>query len=105
MMRLLRFLVLLGIVLVFGLAFAHVVELPGKLQLSGADWLMVQQHLYIGFGALASVVEPLTIVLAWVLVFLLRRRKERFAPELIGALCVSAGLVQWALVVAPVNEA
>lgn len=102
-MRLLRFFLLLGIVLIFGLAFAHVAELPGKLRLDGADWLMVQHNLYIGFGPFAAVVEPLTIGLAWVLVFRLWRRRERIAPALAAASCVSIGLMVWALVVSPVN--
>ena len=73
-MRALRFLTLLGMALILGLAFAHVAELPGKLRLTGPDWLTVQHNLYIGFGAFAAVAEPLTILLAWILVFRLRSR-------------------------------
>jgi hypothetical protein len=40
----------------FGLAFARVPELPGKLRLSGPEWLTVQHNLYIGFGRFAAVV-------------------------------------------------
>ncbi|HEY1707652.1 MAG TPA: hypothetical protein VGG10_05265 [Rhizomicrobium sp.] len=29
---------------------AHVLELPNKVRLDGASWLMVQQHLYNGWG-------------------------------------------------------
>lgn len=101
-MRALRFLTLLGMALILGLAFAHVAELPGKLRLTGPDWLTVQHNLYIGFGAFAAVAEPLTILLAWILVFRLRSRPG-FAAALAAALCVSVGLVVWALVVSPVN--
>jgi len=104
-MRLLRFLAILGIVLIFGLAFAHVAELPGKLRLSGPDWLKVQHNLYIGFGPFAVVVEPLTIGLAWGLVLTLWRQRMRFGPEFAAALCVTIGLIVWALVVSPVNGA
>ena len=68
-MRAVRFLTLLGMALILGLAFAHVAELPGKLRLTGPDWLTVQHNLYIGFGAFAAVAEPLTILLAWILCF------------------------------------
>jgi hypothetical protein len=33
------------VALTLGLAFAHMLEFPGKLQLGPRDWLMVQQHL------------------------------------------------------------
>jgi hypothetical protein len=103
-MRLLRFLTLLGIALILGLAFAHVAELPGKLRLAGTDWLTVQHNLYIGFGPIGAVVEPLAILLAWTLAFRLRRSgRPGFVPALAAALCVSVGLAVWALVVSPVN--
>jgi hypothetical protein len=53
--------------LILGLAFAHVMELPGKPRLNGPTWLTVQQNLYVGFGPLAAVAEPLGILLTWVL--------------------------------------
>jgi len=94
-----------GLVLVtviFGLAFAHVMELPGKLRLDGPTWLTIQQNLYIGFGPLAAVVEPLGVVLTWLLAWRLRRRRG-FATAVAAALCVSLGLIEWALIVAPMN--
>ena len=47
-MRLLWIACLTCVVLTLGLSFAHVLEVPGKLQLDGAQWLMVQHHLYVG---------------------------------------------------------
>jgi hypothetical protein len=91
------------VALVLGLAFAHVVELPGKLWLDGLTWLTVQQNLYIGFGPLASVMEPLGILLIWILVFMSRRDRPVFWLSLVAAICTTAGLAEWALVVAPMN--
>jgi hypothetical protein len=99
----LRFVTLLLITLVFGLAFAHVMELPGKLRLDGPAWLTVQQNLYVGFGALGSVAEPLAILLTWVLVAMLRGRRPAFWLTLVAAVCVTAGLAEWATIVAPMN--
>src|SRR3954470_24294625 len=106
-LRLLCFLTLLGTALILGLAFAHVAELPGKLRLAGPDWLMVQQNLYIGFGPFAAGVEPLLVLLAWMLATWLWRagRRPDFFLVLAGALCVSVGVVEWALKGAPVNAA
>ena len=46
-LRAVRFLALLLTALTLGLAFCHVMELPGKLRLAGPDWLTVQHNLYI----------------------------------------------------------
>jgi len=103
-LRFLLFLNLLLIMLVFGLAFAHVMELPGKLRLTGPVWLIVQQTLYNGFGPFASVVEPLAIVLAWILTVLLRHERPAGRLVLLAALCSSAGLIEWFVVVSPMNS-
>ena len=84
--------------LILGLAFAHVMELPGKLRMDGPTWLTVQQNLYIGFGPLAAVVEPFGILLTWVLVFMLHRHRLAFRLALLAAVCTTIGLAEWALV-------
>ena len=89
--------------LILGLAFAHVAELPGKLRLDGPTWLTVQQNLYIGFGPLAAVAEPLGILMSWILVFMLRGHQPSFRLALLAAACTTVGLVEWALVVSPMN--
>lgn len=103
-LRFLLYLNLLLITLIFGLAFAHVMELPGKLRLSGPVWLIVQQTLYNGFGPFASVVEPLGILLAWILTLVLRHERPAGRLVLLAALCSSAGLIEWFLVVSPMNR-
>jgi hypothetical protein len=70
-----RFLSLLLVALTFGMAFCHVMEIPGKLHLNGAQWLTVQQNLYIAFGVVGA------------------------------AICMTAGLIVRALLVAPMNAA
>jgi len=77
--------------------------LPGKLRMDGPTWLTVQQNLYIGFGPLAAVVEPFGILLTWVPVFILRPHRLPFRLALLAAVCTMIGLVEWALVVAPMN--
>lgn len=94
---------LLIVTLVFGLAFAHVLEWPGKLQLNGLAWLTVQQRLYNAFGPFASVAEPLAIVLTWVLVIVSRGCRLTFVLTFVAAISVTAGLIVWYLTVAPVN--
>src|SRR5262245_6014709 len=45
--KVLRFVSLLLVALIFGLALCHVMEMPGKLRLNGTEWLTVQQNLCI----------------------------------------------------------
>jgi hypothetical protein len=101
-MRFLRIACLTCVVLTLGLSFAHVLEFPGKLQLDGAQWLLVQHHLYVGFGTVGAAIEVLAIVLAWVLALRLRGSPGSRAA-LAAAISTSIGLIEWALVVAPMN--
>lgn len=102
-LRLLLFADLLLLTSIFGLSFAHVMELPGKLQLSAPVWLAVQQTLYNAFGPFASVAEPLGILLAWLLAILLRRMWPAGWLMLLAALSTTAGLALWFALVAPMN--
>ena len=99
----LSYLTLAAVTLIFGLSFAHVMEFPGKLQLDGPAWLTVQQHLYVGFGPLAAVVEPLAIILSWLLVLRRRGHRQAFRLTTIAAAAQTIGLALWAAVVAPMN--
>ena len=92
------FLATLLVALILGLAFAHAMEVPGKLRLDGPTWLIVQQNLYIGFGPAAAVMEPLGILFTWILVFMLRGHRSAFRLVLLAAVRTTTGLVVWALV-------
>lgn len=98
-----RFLNLLLVALTLGMAFGHVMEVPGKLRLDGAAWLTVQHNLYVAFGVLGAAIEVLAIVLSWAVFFLVRRRRPARSWTLAAVVCVTAALAVWFAVVAPVN--
>lgn len=100
-----RFLSLLLVALTLGMTFCHVMEIPGKLRLDGAQWLIVQHNLYIAFGIGGATIEVLSILLTWVVVFQVRRRRSAFYWTLGATVCVTAGLIVWTLLVAPMNAA
>lgn len=104
-LKVVRFLSLLLVALTLGMTFAHVMEIPGKLRLDGATWLTVQHNLYIAFGVIGAAIEVLGIALTWTLVLMVRRRRPAVWWTLAAAICVSAGLVDWFLLVAPMNAA
>ncbi len=105
-LKVLRFLSLFLVALTLGLTFCHVMEIAGKLRLSGAEWLTVQHNLYVAFGpALGAWIEVGAIVLTWAVAFLVRRHRPAAWLTLGAAACTSAGLGVWFLLVAPMNAA
>src|SRR5215469_1745167 len=104
MLKALRFINLLLVVLIFGLTWAHVMEIPGKLRLSGPQWLTVQHNLYVAFGApLGAAIEIAAIISTWWLAFQTRRRHPARTLTLGAAVCVTLGLAVWFWLVAPMN--
>lgn len=105
-LRALRFLALLCLALILGLAFAHVMEIVGKLRLPGDAWLMVQQNLYVAFGPpLGAGLEVAALALTWLVAIRSRERPAAFRWSVAAGILATLGLVLWGLVVAPVNTA
>jgi hypothetical protein len=104
-LKVLRFASLFPVTLIFGLAFCHVMEVPGKLRLNGTDWLAVRRHFYVALGApIGASIEVLSILSAWALALAVRRRRPTFFYwTIIGAPCVTGGLAAWFALVAPMN--
>lgn len=103
-----RFVTILFVALVQGLAFAHVLERPAKLQYDGALYVTLQQTLYVQWGPpnVGGILEPAAIISTLVLAFLLRKSK----PDLGLALGASIALllafpVVFFWLVAPSNHA
>jgi hypothetical protein len=101
MRLLLRVAAIVFVALSLGASFAHLLELPAKLQLTGDRYLAVQQ-IYRYFGAIAAVLEIGSLVLLIVVVVLGWHRPARHLT--VFALTVfAASLVTWAVGVSPVN--
>jgi hypothetical protein len=100
-----RFLSLLLVALTLGMTFCHVMEIPGKLRLDGAEWLTVQHNLYVAFGIVGAAIEVLSILLTWAVAFMARKRRPAAYWTLGAALCVTLGLIVWFALVAPMNAA
>lgn len=87
LLKALRFTGLVCAALAFGLTLTHDLEIPGKQQLSGENWLAVQHTFYGGFavvGGTAEVVGLLTTVAA---LYLLRGRRTAFVLTGIASFC------------------
>jgi len=79
MLNLLRFTAVLLVALLLGLAFAHVLEQPAKMQYDAALYITLQKSLYVHWGPphLGGVLEPLAIAATGLLAFFERKNKRR----------------------------
>ena len=77
-LKLLRLITVLLVALLSGLAFAHVLELPAKMQYDATLYLTPQKSLYVQWGPphVGGVLEPSAIAATGLLAFFLRRSKR-----------------------------
>jgi hypothetical protein len=85
---------------------AHLLELPNKLRLDGALWLVVQQHLYNGWGPLIGAPTEIGGLIINLVLLAANRRRARLALLFgVAGIAYSAMLLSFFLLSAPVNEA
>lgn len=103
-----RFITLLLVALLTGLAFAHVLERPAKMLYDAALYVTVQKTLYVAWGPpnVGGILEPTAILATIVLAFLVRKRKPAFWLSLGAAMALLLAFpVVFFVFVAPANEA
>ena len=84
---------------------AHVLELPNKLSLDGPSWLLVQQRLYAGWGAVFGPLDLAAIVVG-VALCLAFRRDRPVLRDLAGTVAIYVlMIVVFFAFNAPVNTA
>jgi hypothetical protein len=102
-----RFLTVLLVALLMGLAFAHVLERPAKMQYDATLYITLQKTLYVAWGPpnVGGILEPAAILATISLAFILRKRKRPFWITLsAGAALLLAFPVVFYVFVAPANE-
>jgi hypothetical protein len=106
--ELLRFATILLVALLSGLAFAHVLEQPAKMQYDAELYIAPQKSLYVQWGPphIGGVLEPSAIAATGLLAFLMRKRKRGlwFSLGVLFALLLAFPVVFFWLV-APANAA
>lgn len=103
-----RFVTILLVALLLGLAFAHVLERPAKMQYDAALYVTLQKTLYVAWGPpnVGGILEPAAIFATIALAFLVRRRRPAIWLTLgAGAALLLAFPVVFFAFVAPANEA
>jgi hypothetical protein len=103
-----RFVTLLLVALLTGLAFAHVLERPAKMLYDAALYVTLQKTLYVAWGPpnVGGILEPAAILATIVLAIGVRKRKRAFLLSLgAGAALLLAFPVVFFVFVAPANAA
>src|SRR5690349_13998805 len=100
----LRFISIICAALVAGLTVTHVLEMPGKRTLDGAQWLAVQHTFYGGFAVVGGIGEVLGLVATGALVVLTRQRRATAVLTGVAALSFLGMLLSYALGNRPIND-
>jgi hypothetical protein len=104
LLKMTRFVSLVCATLALGLTVAHDLEIPGKQQLSGADWLTVQHTFYGGFAIVGGVAEVLGLLSTAMLAYLLRKQASPFILTLVAAISFAGMLALFAFGNNPLNQ-
>ncbi len=86
-------------------AFAHLLEMPAKLNYDGALWLHLLQTLYPAYGMVSGVCEIAAVVAALVLVVAIRKCRRAFSWTAVAAACLVVTHAIFWIWVSPVNAA
>ena len=98
-----RFISLFCAALAFGLAIAHVLEIPGKRELSGPEWLKIQHTFYGGFAVVGGIAEIFGLIATAAIFFFVWKHRTTFLQTLVGALCFVGMLLAYWFGNRPVN--
>ena len=102
-LKAIRFISLLCAALAFGLTATHVLEIPGKRDLSGAEWLKVQHTFYGGFAVVGGITEVVGLVTTASILLLVWKKRTVFVQTLVGALCFLGMLLAYWFGNRPIN--
>jgi Domain of unknown function (DUF1772) len=99
-----RFIAVFLTALALGLTATHVLEIPGKQSLSGAEWLHVQHTFYGGFAVVGGIAEVVGLLATLVVAYFVRARRTVLLLTLVCAVCLAGMLVVFAVGNNPLNQ-
>ena len=102
-LKILRFIGILCAALTLGLTVTHVLEIPGKRELSGEMWLIVQHSFYGGFAIIGGVAEVLGFITTIAILFLTWKNRRIFFLTLVGAFGFMSTLLTYWIGNRPIN--
>ncbi len=90
--------------LALGLTLAHVLEIPGKRHLSGAEWLRVQQSFYFGYAIVGAIAEVGGLLASLGIVAIERRERMSTIWPVVSAIGFGGMLGTYWLGNRPLND-
>jgi hypothetical protein len=90
--------------LVTGVSFSHLLQRGPKAELSGPQFLAVQQALFRNYGVVVGALEAAALVFALVLALGVRARPLLLSLASGTAACVALMIAVWAVWINPINE-
>ena len=99
-----RFVTVMLAALTLTMTSAHVLELPQKMQYDAQMYSAVNTTLYRYFAIVGGAYTVSSILAAFVLAFLVRKRSKPFRLVLAAAICLLLAFGSWLILVAPVNR-
>lgn len=90
--------------LALGLTLAHVLEIPGKRQLPGAEWLRVQQTFYLGYAIVGAIAEVGGLLASLGIVAIERRERASTIWPVVSALGFAGMLGSYWIGNRPLND-
>lgn len=99
-----RFLSLLLVGITMAAGLAHVMELPHKIGMPAAEYLVVQQ-IYRGWSLVVGIPMIGGLLATLALAATTRRTKRLFVPALVAFLCMAAALAVFFAFTWPANQA
>ena len=103
LLRIWRALTVLLLALAMGLAWAHLLEMPQKMQLEPWLYLVLAPTLYPYFAYVGGPAEVAAVLCCIVLCVLVRKRRPALVLASIAAICAAAALGVWLARVSPMN--
>jgi hypothetical protein len=103
LLRIWRSLTVLLLALTMGLAWAHLLEMPQKMQLEARLYTVLAQTLYPYFAYVGGPAEVAAVLCCIVLCLLVRKRRPAIVLASIAAVCAAAALGVWFVRVSPMN--
>jgi hypothetical protein len=98
-----RFITVMLAALMLTMTSAHVLELPQKMQYDAQMYTAVNTTLYLYFAIVGGAYTVSSILAAFVLAFLVRKRRRSFQLTLASAVCLLLAFGSWLILIAPVN--
>ena len=95
---------LLFAALSLGASWSHILQIRGKASWEPSFWRSAMETLYRDYATVGAVTVLGAILLAWLLVFLFRKRRRALLWSATGALLLTVAFGLWLGFVAPINS-